>query len=583
MKKILMAAVAVSALTAGSASALTINATDTASVGAGSTQVVGGTKIGNQFIKATILQSAAGMKSDPVTIASETLLTTQSMLSAVIRLNTTESLPAGGRYVVTYRITGGTFVTDSVASTDLAVQGSTTAVNAIVRTQAAYVFAYYTSLGTALGTSYTGSNATAIDTILNDSSHLGSVTPSQVATAAAARDAAMALGYAAGNFSTPNGASVSTGSVTSTAVQFVFQAGTAPTTGITWSSQGIVPSADKSGVSITAEVSTEANQALLIDGGATASLPVVDFRTGLAFKATASAQTLSIASGFKKFGTAALGAASDAASAAVGTDIGFVLAGPAITTPTVDTGDGVFKINSGAAVAIATSDVTAASLTVGGSLAAFDARVGTSTTAQLADVTTGSTGALNPTNLGALQLKTAKITLQQKATPVAGSEVTYTVKPTDVVLSTGLLAGTYSAKTIGKVSFEGVNFYGAWLSDGAGASGFKNTIRLGNKSAADITSVKVSLINPFVPATSGTVASGATCEVGPLKASSELLVTSAKLYACFGAFGRSDVQIIIQGNKSDLSAKMRLTSPDGSAADTTLGSGTADASDNYQN
>jgi len=579
MKKILMAAVAVTALTAGSASALTINTTITPSAGAGSAQVVGGTKIGNQFITPTALQATAGMKSDPVTIASETLLTTQSTLSAVIRLNTTESLPAGARYVVTYRITGGTFVTDSVASTDLAVQGSSSAVNAIVRLQTAYLDAYYASLGGAYSLAYaTGANRIAIDAAV--ATDLASATPATVTTAQTRVATATGLGYAAGNFSIPNGASVSTGSVTPTAVQFVFQAGTAPTTGITWTSQGIVPSADKSGVSITAEVSTEANQALLIDGGATASLPVVDFRTGLAFKATAAAQTLSIASGFKKFGTAAATAAADTTSAAVGTDIGFALAGPAITG---DSGDGVFKIASGTATAIATTDVTAASLTVGGSLAAFDARVGTSTTAQLADVTTGSTGALNPTNLGALQGKTAKITLQQKATPVVGSEVTYTVKPTDVVLSTGLLAGTYSAKTIGKVSFEGVNFYGAWLTDGAGASGFKNTIRLGNKSVADITSVKVSLINPYVPGTSGTVASTATCEVGPLKASSELLVTSAKLYTCFGAFGRSDVQITIQGNKSDLSAKMRLTSPDGSAADTTLGSGTADASDNYVN
>jgi len=501
MKKILMAAVAVSALTAGSASALELSISATAqalNVGGSGANTLGGSLVGTKYLNPT-----GGTTAEAFTIASETQVTNGTIVPATLRVSTSAAgLAANSSYVVTYTITGGTFVTAGVVPTDAKALGAVNADNGTVTT-------------------------------------VGEVTP--------------------------------------TKVQFLFNtAAAAVTTGLNWVTKGIIPDASKGPIAVSVSVSPQSNTSLFVDGGATTPTTIIDFRTGYAFKANtvATAPTLSIASSFKKFGAGAV----DATSTVISSNIGFVANGPVVAAQTNDV---IYKYD-GSALAAAT-DFTAATLTVGGSLAAFDAKIGSSTTAQVADATTGVIPVLNPTNLALLTSQTVSVTLAQKATPVAGTEATYTIKPTDVVMAAGLLPSTYTAKTMGTVSFEGVNFYGAWLTDGAGTSGFKNSIRLGNKSTAAIASVKASLINPLVTGTSGTVASTTTCEVGPLPASGELLVTSAVLYKCFGAFGRSDVRLTIQGNKSDLSAKMRLTSPDGSAADTVLGSGTADASDNYVN
>jgi len=490
MKKILMAAVAVSALTAGSASALVIDET--------------GTTVSSSAVSILPTGGQAAI-AEAFTIASETQITSATNIPFVLKVTpTSAALPVSQNYIITYTITGGTFETTGIAPGDIAITGAAT-----------------------------------------------------------------------GN------AGLTTGDVTPTRVQFVFSAGaSASLASVTWTSKGIIPSSDKTPVVVTASLANNLSPSQPIDGGST-SQTVIDYRQALTFVVdTPSVATLSIASGFKKFGTAATlaGGTADATSAKIAAGVRFAKV-PASSTALAS--DVVYRL-SGASV-VSAADVTAATLTIAGSLAGLDARVGSGATLQLADASTGVISLLNATNLASLvSVSGASITVQQKATPVVPTEGSYTIRPTDVVLTAGMLPFTYAAKAAGSVAYEGVNFYGSWLADGAGTSGFKNTIRLGNKSTTAIASVKASLINPLVTGTSGTVASTTTCEVGPLPASGELLVTSAKLYACFGAFGRSDVRLTIQGNKSDLSAKMRLTSPDGSAADTVLGSGTADATDTYQ-
>jgi len=497
MKKILMAAVAVTALTAGSASALELSTVGTAQ-SLGAPNVLGGSLVGTKTLNPT-----SGSVAEAFTIASETQITASTPVAATLRYATTAAgLAVSGNYVVTYTITGGTFVTTGVVKTDAKALAATAA---------------------------------------ND----GTVT--------------------------------SIGEVTPTKVQFLFTASAGGVvTGLEWATRGILPDASKGPIAVTATVTPQTNTALLLDGGAALPVTIIDFRSGYTFKAntTPTALTLSIASGFKKFGSGA----SDATSATIGSAVGFYANG----VPTGGLASDLIYHLDGSALSAAT-DFTASTLTIGGSLAAFDARIGSSTNIQFADATTGVIPLLNASNLTNLTASTPAltVTLAQKATPVVGTEATYTIKPTDVVMAAGMLPATYTAKTMGTVSFEGVNFYGAWVSDGVNSSGFKSTIRLGNKSAVAIASVKASLINPFVTGTSGTVASTATCEVGPLPASGELLVTSAKLYACFGGFTRSDVRLTIQGNKADLSAKMRVISPDNSGSDTILGSGTADATDTY--
>jgi hypothetical protein len=114
MKKILMAAVAVSALTAGAANAATISNLSTIAAkpltpGGGSTLTV-----------------------NPYTLASELVVTpTTPAAAAVLQITPTASSVAAGNYVITYNITGGTFATTGVDVTDLNIVDATYATNVV--------------------------------------------------------------------------------------------------------------------------------------------------------------------------------------------------------------------------------------------------------------------------------------------------------------------------------------------------------------------------------------------------------------------------------------------------------------------
>jgi hypothetical protein len=244
MKKILMAAVAVSALTAGSASALELSTVVTAQdLSNAAAQVLGGSLVGTKTLSPT-----SGSVAEAFTIASETQITSSTPVAATLRLATTAAgLAISSNYVVTYTITGGTFVTANVVKTDAK----------------AYALA---------------------------SANHGTVT--------------------------------SIGEVTPTKVQFLFTtAGGGVVTGLEWATRGILPDASKGPISVTASVAPQANTTLLLDGGAALPVTIIDFRPGYAFKAntTATAPTLSIASGFKKFGSGTV----DATSTEIGSAVGF--------------------------------------------------------------------------------------------------------------------------------------------------------------------------------------------------------------------------------------------------------------------
>jgi len=477
MKKILMAAAAVTALTAGSAGALTID------------------KAGTPVNTVSIAPSTntLGIVTEPYTLASETIVSSATNVSFVAKLTPAAAagLTQGNSYIVTFTIAGGTFETTGIGTGDIG----------------------------ALGT---------------------------------------------GNTTT------STGEVTPTKIQYVLQsAATGGTnvaiTAITWTSKGIIPGTDKSPVTVTASLANLTSPTQVIDGGAV-SATVLDFRQGLTFKASPADKTLSIASGFKKFGNLTDGPTADTTTASIGTSVGFTNTGTANTL----TSDKVYKTG---ATEIDGTVVTSADLTVTGNLSSFDARIGSGSTAQLADVATGVISTLNNTNLGTLQTAGSSITLQPKATPVTGVESGYSVKPTSVVMSTGFLPGTFAAKTIGSVSFDGVNIYAPWVGDGT--NGISYSIRLGNRTATAVGNVKATLLNPVATGTSGTVASTVACDVGSIPASGELIVNSDVLKACFGSFKRSDVRLTIQASKDSVTAKMRTASA-GVVNEATLGTGTND-------
>ena len=451
MKKILMAAVAVTALTAGVANAATISNTST--------------------VSGRDLAPVTGTAVDSYTLASEIVTTAASTATAELVISpTTATTISAGNYIVTYNITGGTFTTSGVTTGSLVINVAAGNVVSSVNTVSATSISFNVTVGAGQYlTSATLTNAIKLGVAKPDVSISGSIT-------------------------TADGASV--------------------------------------------------------DGGAIAAKKIIDYRPAFVFDGTAVDRTLTIASGFEEF--------SVGTSANIGTGIGFDV------NTGADASD-IVMISAGAAgVAAATTDLTAAVLTLTGDVSAFDADA--NGTAPDADTTNVFT--LAGADLTAIQGQTLTVGLSQQATAVAGNASDYSLG-VEVEMGAGYTAPTFASIPLSSVALEGTNFFAAWVGDGT--NGINYSIRLGNRTAAAVTGVSVALLNSLNETTE------TTCVVGTLPASGELLITSAKLLACFGAFGRSDVRLTIQGNASDMVAKLRITSPDGSASDTALGTGVADA------
>ncbi len=478
MKKILMAAAAVTALTAGSANAISIANT---------------TSMGTNSITLATSGSASG-SSDPYTLANEIITPASTVVVSTVRSTLAQVLASGTEYIVTYTLTNGTFEN---VSTDPII----------------------------------ATNLTSLD-----------------------------------NANTPTAVTMGTqslGTVTTNKAEFVFTPGAGNLKTLIWATKGIKPLSTKQAVTITVSIARTSSPTIAIDGGASAAATLIDFRDSVSFKATAKNQTLSIASGFKKF-TPASGT-TDATYGDLATAMGISIAA---ASSVGGTNDVVYKNGTGGAVA--SSDVATAVLTIGGDLSKLDGRLGS---AQLADTGTTNTFTVDSTNLSVFQGGTATFGLVGKTTALVGTEGSYTVTPV-LTMSTGLTAPTIAATKIGSVSFEGTSLFVPWVSDGA--NGTNNVIRIGNKSATvAVTSVKASLLNPTVAGTSGTVASTATCELGTIAAAGELTINSAALTTCFGAFKRSDVRLTVQGAADNLTLKMR-SSTAGITTENIVGSGVSE-------
>jgi hypothetical protein len=458
MKKILMAAAAVTALTAGVANAATFDTTGT------------GSTVGTKSL-ALPASGAVGTTPEAYTIGNEVRLTDTSTINAVLKVNPSSGTAIGiGNYLVTFNVTGGTFDISSIATGNLTLTGG----------------------GTVSSTSTV--NAGTISFIVNQA----------------------------------------TGNLTAMSFSVPIKTGTA-----------------KAPIAVSGSIQSTASL-LPVDGGTIPSVTIVDYRDGLSFGATKADQTLTLASGFKKFS----GGSGDVTAANIATAVGFTANTGVNNTDTVQT-----DLVGGA---LLTGEIQSAVLTVGGDLSAFNVKVGT----QAAD-NTANPGVVTLTSLTNLKGQSETISLNQKSTPVVGVESAYTVTPV-ITLSTGLNPLTYAAAKIGTVSFEGNSFYAAWVGDGT--NGISYSIRLGNRTSSAVASVKASLLNPAVTGTSGTVASTASCEVGPIPASGELVISSDTLKTCFGAFKRSDVKILFQSSVSSLTAKMRTVSA-GMVTEAPLGGG----------
>jgi len=156
MKKILMAAVAASALSAGAASAATISNTST--------------------VSGRDLAPAVGTAVDSYTLASEIVTTAATTATSVLVISPTDATTiSAGNYIVTYNITGGTFTTAGVTTASLAVNGAN--VVSSVNTVSASSISFNVTVGAGLYlTSATLTNAIKLGVAKSDVSISGSIT-----------------------------------------------------------------------------------------------------------------------------------------------------------------------------------------------------------------------------------------------------------------------------------------------------------------------------------------------------------------------------------------------------------------------
>ena len=130
IKKILMAAVAASALSAGVANAATISNTST--------------------VSGRDLAPVSGTAVDSYTLASEIVTTASSTATAVLVIEpTTATTISAGNYILTYNITGGTFTTSGVTTGDLALLNSSNVVSS-VNTVSATSISFNVTVGSGL-------------------------------------------------------------------------------------------------------------------------------------------------------------------------------------------------------------------------------------------------------------------------------------------------------------------------------------------------------------------------------------------------------------------------------------------------
>jgi len=455
MKKILMAAAAVTALAAGVANAATID---------NSTKIAG----------VDLVPAGTTITSNPFTIANELNVGTGLSATGNVVIKPTQGGVGQGQYVITYNITGGTFTTGSIAASSVALATES------------FSSGTYSAVGTP------SSSVASVNTVN-------------------ANTVAFNVTIASGEF-------LKTATLTN-----VLKLGTARAT-----------------VAIDGNIATSSGNP--VDGGAIASKTVVDYRSGYKFTATpaTTGTQLSIASGYKKFGSASALASgtADANTASLGT-VAFDRSVGA------DGNDKVYSALTGTggtgATQSAVGDLTGGTLTLSGDLSAFTPTFGS------ASPDTGTTNVFTVTP----SATATAVTLNPKSTPVAGNAASYSITPV-VTIGSGYTAPTFAASSLASITLEGTNYYAAWVGDGT--NGINYTIRLGNRTSSAISVVTVSVLN------STATPSATTCSVGPIPASGELVLNSASLKTCFGAFGRADLRITAQVAADAMTAKMRSVS-----------------------
>ena len=116
-----------------------------------------------------------------------------------------------------------------------------------------------------------------------------------------------------------------------------------------------------------------------------------------------------------------------------------------------------------------------------------------------------------------------------------------------------------------KVSLEGTNFYAPWFA--LGNTGANSTLRLANNGSAPVGPVIISL-----KANNGSAAPTGTHTIASIPAGGFVSVTGTTLKSAFGTdAANGDLQVTIQANVANVSAKVRTTQSNGQIFENSVG------------
>lgn len=251
-------------------------------------------------------------------------------------------------------------------------------------------------------------------------------------------------------------------------------------------------------------------------------------------------------------------------------------------TRTVDTtgvAGGIRASLSGAAVTL-TDLLGAGTLTVSGNLpTGLNVVLNDLPTIAAAPTRTTSSLTYSLTAAESAAVAAANIDLRLQQPTAAGDRVALSSGSYTLGLSfaggTGYEAPAAISLAAGNVALDGVNFIAPWIG-GPQAPG-QTVVRLSNGGSAASGAVTLRLINAQARAAGVTSGPGETianqvCSTSfTVPATGELQITGATLATCFGQFLRGDLQITVQSDSSNLTAKARNVSADGSVFEQTLG------------
>jgi len=200
---------------------------------------------------------------------------------------------------------------------------------------------------------------------------------------------------------------------------------------------------------------------------------------------------------------------------------------------------------------------------VGGKFDVFTPAVAGLTVTVVAPARTTATGTAAATATGLAAVNVTATTIGTPTTSVSTPQVSnVTIRAVPATLLNPSATASSPLETIGQ---QGTVINAPWF--GGSKAATPSWVRL--TSTAGTGGISLTL-NNAVYAT-GDTPGATTCTVATsIAAGGELIIDSAKAKTCFGDFVRGDIQIVVNGSQSGLTAKMRVASTNGTVSELSL-------------